>query len=260
MHTLKLEAAVELVRSAKGIIEDEKKQAQHLVKGEFDFATRVDLEVESYIRRELKRRFPDDQFLGEEEEDSPDFSGNVWILDPIDGTTNLIHHFAQYSVSLALAQGGEIALGAIYNPVLDHLFTAARGQGAFFNGRPIRVSGVKKLHESLVRIGTAPYTREHAVEDFRVLEEIFVHCQDIRRSGSAALEIAYVACGWSEAYYERVLKPWDYAAAKLLLEEAGGTVTTFRGEPLPVGKPCSVLATNGLVHEEMLGYLRRLPA
>lgn len=259
MYAQRLEAAVELVRSVQGIIQDESKRSECHVKGEFDFATRVDLEVERCIREGLKARFPDDQFLGEEEDDHPDFSAPVWILDPIDGTTNLIHRFPQYSVSLALAVDGDVELGVVYNPVLDHMFTARRGHGALLNGAPIRASRVGALHEGIVRIGTAPYTREHAVEDFRVLEEIFVHCQDIRRCGSAALEIAYVACGWSEAYYERVLKPWDYAAAKVLLEEAGGKLTDFRGAPLPVGSPTSLLASNGLVHEEMLSYLRKLP-
>lgn len=261
MYEAKLSAAVEIVRTVREIIERGQDLSDYRCKGEFDFATRVDIQVQRSIKAQLQARFPDDQFMGEEEDAQPQLEDgrSVWILDPIDGTTNLIHHYPACAVSLGLMAAGEIQLGVIYNPFLNQLFTALRGGGAFLNGAPIRASKVRTLHEGLVSVGTAPYTREQATEDFRKILNIFLRCQDIRKCGSAALEIAYVACGYADAYFERILKPWDYAAGKVLLEEAGGQMTTMDGKPVPVGKNCSILVSNGFVHGEMLQLIQDPP-
>ena len=124
-------------------------------------------------------------------------------------------------------------VGVIYNPYLGQLFTARKGGGAYLNGRPIRVSSVGALHEGLVNVGTSPYIRTHAAEDFKLMHKVFLRCQDIRRCGAAALELAYVAAGCVEAFYDRDLKAWDYAAGKVILEEAGGRLTTVHGEETP---------------------------
>lgn len=261
MYEQKFLAAVEIVRAVKQIIEREKDLSGYRCKGEFDFATCVDLEVQRFIKAELAARFPEDQFMGEEGDLLCDYDAKrpTWILDPIDGTTNLIHHYPECAVSLGMMENGEIVLGVIYNPFLDQLFTAQRGCGAHLNGERIYVSKVQSLHESLISVGTAPYTRQHAAWDFQRIHQIFLKCQDIRRGGSAALAMAYVAAGYAEAYFERTLKPWDYAAAKVILEEAGGCMTTMEGTPVPVGEASPILASNGGVHGEMLDLLEGMP-
>ncbi len=255
----RMRALIDLVRSAKAIVEDRSLAELRVEKGEFDFATEVDVRVQRLVEEGLRELYPDYQFMAEENtHQGLDLDRPTWLLDPVDGTTNLIHRYPQCAVALGLMVGREIELGVVYNPFLDQLFYAERGAGAHMDGRRIRVSEVGALHESLVSVGTSPYEKRHARRDFAILSEIFEHCQDIRRSGSAALEMAYVALGITEAYCERTLKPWDYAAAKVIVEEAGGRVTTFAGEPVPVGAPSSCLATNGRVHGEMLSYTRRM--
>ncbi len=228
-------------------------------KGEFDYATEVDFNVQKYIEERLQAMYPEYQFMGEEEDRATlDLERPTWILDPIDGTTNLIHGYPQCAVALGLMVEREMVIGIVYNPFLDQMFYAERGGGAYMDGRPIRVSAIDTLHESLISVGTAPYAKDRARRDFALLGEIFERCQDIRRGGSAALDMAYVACGISECYYERTLMPWDYAAAKVILEEAGGKLTAFTGEPIKVGEPSSCLATNGRVHAALLPYMRRM--
>lgn len=259
MDRQRLDAAVELACSAKAIMEDEGLLSSSRKKGEFDLVTRIDLSVEQHIREGLRARFPEDQFLGEEEEAGAfDPERPLWILDPVDGTTNLVHRYPQSALSLGLMIGGEMRVGVIYNPYLGQLFTARKGGGAYLNGRPIHVSSVGALHEGLVNVGTSPYIRTHAAEDFALMHKVFLRCQDIRRCGAAALELAYVAAGYVEAFYDRDLKAWDYAAGKVILEEAGGHLTTVHGEETPPAGPSSILATNGLVHEEMLELLREM--
>ena len=259
MFTADMRALTELVRSVKAIVMDERNVAQREEKGAFDYVTMVDLQVQKHISDTLAQLYPDCQFMGEEGQHlSLDLDRPTWILDPIDGTTNLIHHHPQCAVALALMDRREIVLGIIYGPFTDQLFTAERGKGALLNGRPIRVSDVTSLSGSMVSIGTTPYQKQQAQADFAVMADIFQHCQDIRRGGSAALDIASVAMGITECFYERILQPWDYAAAKVLLEEAGGRMTDCQGDPLPIGLPSSCLATNGLVHEEMLEFTQRI--
>lgn len=250
---------VNLVRSTKAIVQDKNSVLRRVEKGEFDFATEVDTNVQTFIQENLRTMYPAHQFLGEEgAHDALNLDLPTWILDPIDGTTNLIHHYPQCAVALGLMVGREIELGIVYNPFLDQVFYAERGKGAYADGRRIAVSKIDSLHESLISVGTSPYTKEYARNDFGILSRIFERCQDIRRGGSAALDMAYVACGITEAYYERKLKPWDYAAAKIILEEAGGKLTDFSGNPVPVGMPSPCLATNGGIHAEMLSYTQKM--
>ncbi|MGJ4849995.1 inositol monophosphatase family protein [Bacillota bacterium Meth-B3] len=221
MFTADMRTLTELVRSVKAIVMDERNVTQREEKGAFDYVTMVDLEVQKHISGALTKLYPDCQFMGEEGQHlSLDLDRPTWILDPIDGTTNLIHHHPQCAVALALMVRREIALGIIYSPFTDQLFTAERGKGAFLNNRPIRVSQIRSLSGSLVSVGTTPYHKQYARSDFAVMADIFQRCQDIRRGGSAALDIASVAMGIADCFYERILMPWDYAAAKVLLEEA----------------------------------------
>ena len=152
-----------------------------------------------------------------------DRKGSIWILDPVDGTTNLIHDFQHSTISLAYAKGGKILFGVVYDPFHEECFTAELGKGAFLNGKPIQVSKKEQLGDCLTAIGTSPGCREHADENFARMRRIYDQCQDIRRIGSAALELSYVACGRLDGFYEENLKIWDYAAGSLLVTEAGGT-------------------------------------
>ena len=259
MQSYDMDALVELIRSVKTLVQDERSIASRVEKGEFDYATEVDFKVQKYLQQALKQRYPTHQFMGEEEAcDGLSLDQPTWILDPIDGTTNLIHHYPQCAISLGLMVDREIVLGIVYNPFLDHLFTAQKGKGVQLGGKPIAVSDIASLHESLIGVGTSPYTKQYARHDFEVARALFEHCQDIRRSGSAALELSYVACGIVEGFYERTLKPWDYAAGLLIVEEAGGCVTTLDGAKIPIGQASSCLATNGHVHEQVLNYTRQL--
>ena len=257
MDRQRLDAAVELACSAKAIMEDEGLLSSSHQKGEFDFVTRIDLSVEQHIREGLRARFPEDQFLGEEEGAGAfDPERPLWILDPVDGTTNLVHRYPQSALSLGLMIGGEMRVGVIYNPYLGQLFTARKGGGAYLNGRPIHVSSVGALHEGLVNVGTSPYIRTHAAEDFKLMHKVFLRCQDIRRCGCASLDLCWVACGRLDGFVELALQPWDYAAGLLIVEEAGGRVTGPEGGPLSLTQGGGVLATNGALHPLLLKLLQ----
>ena len=170
--------------------------------------------------------------------------GHLEELDPVDGTTNLIHDYRASVISLALMQKGSVVLGMIYNPYTDELFSAQKGEGSYCNGQKIEVSGAETMEKCLIAIGTSPYYKEMAEENFKVFQAIFKDCQDIRRSGSAALDLAYVACGRIEAYFERNLKIWDYAAGMLLVREAGGQVTDYRGNDADTEMISNITAAN----------------
>ncbi len=176
-----------------------------------------------------------------------------WILDPVDGTTNLMHDYQHSVVSLALCRGKEIVWGIVYDPFHDELFSAVKGEGSFLNGKPIHVSSAQKLPETIIGVGTAK--RELAEENFARFLKVYENSQYIRRLGSAALELAYTACGRQGGYFEVYLNPWDYAAGMLLVQEAGGKVTDWKGNALDPAQGSQVCGTNGQVHEELLKLL-----
>ncbi|MEY8338913.1 inositol monophosphatase family protein [Lachnospiraceae bacterium 62-35] len=237
-----------ILREAKTYFLDEANAHRITVKGLADYVTEVDKTVEEFLQKRLKEEYPQVQFMGEEKDNSDiDFSKAVWILDPVDGTTNLIHDYRHSAISLALCENDYLTAGFIYHPYGDEMYCAVRGKGAFLNGRPIHVSHAAALEESLIAFGTSPYQKELADINFRHIKETFLRCQDIRRSGSAAMDMAYVACGRIDAFYELTLKPWDYSAGLVLIEEAGGTVTDYKGHPIKTGKPSSVVAGNGKI-------------
>lgn len=212
--------------------------------------TQIDFKVQEQVKTALYELYPEIQFMGEEKDNSDiDFDGDVWILDPVDGTTNLIHDFRNSTLSLALAGKGVLTLGIIYHPYSDEIFVAERGKGALLNGSPISVSKRHNFSECLISIGTSPYYRELAKENFRIFEKVFTDCADIRRLGSAALELAYVAAGRIDAYFERSLKPWDYAAGILLVEEAGGKVTDYKGNPVDITGNSDIVAGSQTIGE-----------
>ena len=217
-------------------MEDRSLAAQVRAKGPTDFVTAVDTEVQEQIRARLQALDGTIQFMAEEKDNAAiDPARPVWVLDPVDGTTNLIHGFRHSAISL---------------------FTARRGGGAFCNGRPIHASGTVHLADSLCSVGTNPGRREEAGAAFARARRIYDRCHDIRRIGAASVELCYTACGRLDAYLEHGLNPWDYAAGWLILEEAGGRLTTWDGKaPSLAAASCAILATNGRIHEELLALV-----
>ena len=228
---INIEELRQLLEEAGALFSDRKAAAHTTTKGVADYVTEVDFAVQQFIRGHLEQRYPQIQFLSEEKSNEEiDKNGLVWVLDPVDGTTNLIHDYRASVISLALMQEGEVILGMIYNPYSRELFSAEKGKGSYCNGQKITVSDADSVEKCLIAIGTSPYYKELAEENFAIFKSLFQDCQDIRRSGSAALDLAYVACGRIDAYFERKLKIWDYAAGMLLVREAGGRVTDYGGK------------------------------
>ena len=195
-----------------------------------DFVTQVDQAAEEAIIETVRKAHPDHGFLAEESGKTPGEAEYVWIIDPLDGTTNFIHGFPQYCVSIAVEHRGALAHGVVYDPVKNELFTASRGRGAFLNDRRIRVSKCTRLKESLVGTGF-PFKELSRLDLYTgQLRNLIQGSAGVRRAGAAALDLAYVACGRLDAFWEMGLSPWDMAAGALLIQEAGGLVGDFSGE------------------------------
>lgn len=254
---MEIATLISLVKQTKTLLEDSGRISQVTTKGKSDYVTEADFAVQEFLKKELKERYPLIQFMGEEgESQNIDFSKQVWILDPVDGTTNLLHHFRMSAVSLALVDNGVLELGIVYQPFTDELFYAIKGKGAYLNGSPIQVSQVDSPADSLIIMGPTPYQKErYADMVMRITKRIFVQCQDIRTLGTAALELAYVACGRAEGYYEKVLKPWDFAAGALILLEAGGRICQWDKSSIRCDQACSILADNGKMGDWLLDAL-----
>lgn len=220
-------------------------------KGAIDLVTSVDREAERQILEILQREFPDHGFLSEEapavEARSKEYR---WIIDPLDGTTNFAHGYPHLSVSIALQQNGRTILGLVYDPLRNECFRAVAGQGAFLNDAPIRVSPVEQLDKALLATGFPYDRRQHADEYLAFFRAFLTRTQGIRRAGSAALDLCYVASGRIDGFWELKLKPWDVAAGALIVAEAGGKVSDFSGNPLSIFG-AETLASNGLLHREM---------
>ena len=200
-------------------------------KERMDYASEIDEQAEQAILRELRRAYPDASFLGEE----TGIHGkgpSVFVIDPLDGTSNYLRGFPHYCVSIALVDNGEPTDAVIFDPLRNELFTASRGAGAQLNERRIRVTDRKELTGTMITTGFPPRERARAGAQLECVRELLVHAEDIRRTGSAALDLAYVACGRSDAYFEAGVKDWDIAAGVLLVREAGGKVCDFRGAAL----------------------------
>jgi len=223
-------------------------------KGEIDLVTEVDVGSEKRIIEVIRASFPDHAILAEERGSIGGASDLQWIIDPLDGTTNFAHGLTTCCVSIALTKKGQPLIGLIYCPFTEELFSAVRGKGAFLNGRRLSVSTIGRVRDSLLVTGF-PY---NVKEILPAVMQRFTRClassQGIRRLGSAALDLAYVAAGRFEAFWEEHLQPWDVAAGHLIVQEAGGRVTDFDNQPFePEMK--SILASNGQIHSEMLTLL-----
>jgi myo-inositol-1(or 4)-monophosphatase len=226
-------------------------------KGAVNLVTEMDLLSERTIVATIHRHFPDHAFLAEESAVLQSGSSPYqWIIDPLDGTTNYTHGFPIYAISIALAKKGEVILGVIYDPTREELFCAAKGEGARLNGKKIHVSSTENLSQSLLATGFPYDLRESRTNNFDHFKNFALRAQAVRRAGSAALDLSYVAAGRFDGFWEMKLGPWDMAAGSLLVKEAGGQSTDFSGRPLQL-EGRQVLASNGKIHSPMIALLRR---
>jgi myo-inositol-1(or 4)-monophosphatase len=224
-------------------------------KSEIDLVTEMDRRSEAFLLDCIRERFPDDRIVAEESGVIQGKNGHVWHIDPLDGTVNYAHGIPFFAVSLGYVQDGEVRLGVVYDPVRDECYTAQRGKGAFLNGKPLRVSTADELIRSLLVTGFPYDIRERPDNNLDHYSNLSLQSQGVRRLGSAALDLCYVAAGRLEGFWEVQIQSYDIAAGALITEEAGGTVTDVRGGPDFLKPPCSVLATNGRIHQAMLDAL-----
>jgi myo-inositol-1(or 4)-monophosphatase len=249
-----LKTAVSAARLAGDIII---KNLGHLSKEDiqtkqaFDFVTKVDRWSEAVIMQTIREKFPSHLFLSEETLKQEDTGDYRWIIDPLDGTTNYIHSYPMFSVSIALQYKSEVVLGVIFDPVRDELFHAVKGSGSFLNNGKIEVSGVASLDRSLIATGF-PFRKKEMIDLYlQAFKEIFRKVSDIRRAGSAAIDLAYIAAGRFDGFFELALSPWDVAAGSILITEAGGLISDFGGgeDYLSTG---NIVAGNNSVQQEIL--------
>jgi myo-inositol-1(or 4)-monophosphatase len=252
-----LAIAIQAVRES-GAIQKEwlHKEKRIELKGEINLVTDVDTRCEQRIIEIIKKAFHEHNILTEETLQPQFPSPYRWIIDPLDGTTNYAHGYPRFCTSIALENEGQVILGTVYDPLLDELFVAQEGNGAFLNDEPIAVSATDRLINALLCTGFPYDLRESKENNLDYFSRFIMEARAIRRDGSAALDLCYVAAGRFDGFWELKLHPWDVAAGKLIVEEAGGTVTDFRGSPLHLdGK--EALASNGRIHEEMIRVLQR---
>jgi myo-inositol-1(or 4)-monophosphatase len=255
------DAATELARAAGAILREGHGRAHTPErKGRIDLVTEYDRRSERLVIEGLRRRFPGHAILAEE---SGAHAGGPaeapeavrWVVDPLDGTTNFAHNYPFFCVSIAAESGGRVVAGAVYDPVRDESFAAAAGHGAALNGRAIQVSDITRVEDALLVTGFPYDVREHPERSLPRFEAFLVRAQAVRRDGSAALNLCYLACGRFDGFWESSLAPWDTAAGTLLVREAGGLVTAYDGGEFRLDGR-QILASNGRLHEEMKTILR----
>lgn len=255
-----LNFAIQTARDAGSILVDRLGRALQVSnKGDIDLVTEADLASEKLIIERIKSHYPRHAILAEESGASEFVAGTgewKWIIDPLDGTTNYAHGYPCFCVSIGLERAGTLEIAAIYDPMRDEMFAAERGQGATLNGRRMRVSDVDDLNRAMLCTGF-PYNVRERPNFARDFANFTMEAQAVRRDGSAAIDLAYIACGRFDGFWEDGLNAWDVAAGVLLIEEAGGMVTDFEGGKLDIYTP-KVLASNGLVHNAMRRVLGTL--
>jgi myo-inositol-1(or 4)-monophosphatase len=224
------------------------------LKSPFEVVTEVDRASERLIVDAITQQYPDHSLIGEEGSAREGPSEYVWLIDPLDGTNNYAHGFPSFAVSIALLRGGRLYVGAVYDPLRDELFTGEAGRGAWCNGQPLHVAGTQALAQSLVSTGFPYDYASRAENNLRQFDRIQSRCQGVRRAGAAALDLAYVAAGRLDAHWEFGLKPWDSAAAAVMVGEAGGRLTDLRGGAWDPWSP-HLIASNGAIHDELASAL-----
>jgi|SRR5579871_953227 len=252
-----LETAAEIAREAGALLSSfAERRIGFELKGEFDLVTEADRTSERLVVERLRAHFPSHSIVAEEGGGHAGSSEFRWYVDPLDGTTNFAHGYPVYNVTLALEQAGELIAGVIFDPTRPEMFAAERGSGAFLNGMRIRVSNVTKVQDALVATGF-PSRKRHQNVNIHFYYQLAMLSHGVRRAGSAALDLAYVACGRFDAFWEFGLNPWDVAAGILLVKEAGGSCSDMKGAPAGVRGP-HLLADNGTIHDEMVSLFREI--
>lgn len=258
-----LDLAVQLAREAGDILKHYAgREKQVEFKGRANLVTIADKESEALVIRGIQQRYPDHAILAEESgitEASKPGSKVRWVIDPLDGTTNYAHQYPFYCVSIAVEEDGVVTCGAVYDPCRDEMFSGARGQGAFMNGAPIHVSDVGQLSHALLLTGFPYDFREKIDVSLAHFRGFLMESQAVRRGGSAALDICHMAAGRCDGFWELKLQPWDTAAGGVIAEEAGALITDFAGGPFSIYMK-EILASNGLIHDEMKAVLAKLSA
>ena len=253
-----LNFAIELARDAGQLLLEKFGRITAVTKkGDINLVTEADLASEALIIERIKSHHPKHAILAEEAGNAVVVDGtNVWkwIIDPLDGTTNYAHGYPCFAVTLALEHDGEVVVGVTFDPTRGELFAAEKGKGATLDGKRIRVSSTERLSEALICTGF-PYDFKRKDDLARHLTAFLLSSRGIRRDGSAAIDLAYVACGRFDGFWEEGLNPWDMAAGRLMIEEAGGWITDYTGESFSIYSP-PVVASNGRIHNEMLAILR----
>lgn len=250
--------AIEAARLAGAILEEHARSGFHVeYKDAVNLVTDADRRSEQAIVDTIHKSWPDHQILAEEEGLRKGGDATYrWVIDPLDGTTNFTHRFPAYCVSIGMEYQGRCILGVVLDPTRQELFLAETGRGAFLNGTPLRVASTPSLDKALLVTGFAYDIRESRDNNLDHFSRFAVRVQGLRRTGAAALDLSYVAAGRFDGFWEMKLQPWDTAAGLVIVQEAGGRVTDFKGTPYSIYEP-SIVASNGLIHDEMLNVLRR---
>lgn len=226
-------------------------------KGEINLVTEVDRQSEQKIVSIIKDKYPDHSILAEETGDSGGSSPFKWIIDPLDGTTNYAHSYPCFCVSLAIEYEGEVIYGAVYDPMREEIFTAEKGDGAYVNGKIIKVSSTQELNHSLLCTGFPYDIRDDIESNILNFRNFLMKSQAVRRDGSAALDLCYVAAGRFDGFWEQKLFPWDVAAGSLLITEAGGKLSNFKDKKFNI-YDTEIVASNGIIHHQMIETLKSL--
>ena len=246
-------------KAAKIQLTYHRKRSFHInFKGKVDLVTNADIESEAALIKTISKAFPNHAILSEENKDShkQSLEGPVWVIDPLDGTTNFSHGFPHFAISIAFREKNQTQFGLVYQPVTDELFISRKGGGAFLNGKKISVSKIKSVHHSLIGTGFPYDRRDSEINNLSEFATVEMNCQDLRRPGAATLDLAYVACGRFDGYWEHKLSAWDVAAGALIVKEAGGMVTDFSNNELTDLWKREVVATNGLIQNDLIKLLQ----
>ena len=255
-----LQVAVEAAQAAGAVIREAasaSRRSEESFKGHNDVVTETDRRSQQLIELTIKRSFPKHELIGEETHTGPVIqsgSGYRWIIDPVDGTTNFVHRFPPYAVSIGVMRDEQFVVGVVLNVPMDELFTAALGDGAFLDGQPIHVSSTQQLSDALICTGFPERSFEQLDRLLQIQSRVMRSCRGLRRPGAASVDLANTACGRIEGFYEEGLRAWDVAAGAVLIREAGGIVTNFGGGD-ELFESRSILASNGAVHRELLDCL-----
>lgn len=259
----KFQKMTELIREAGRIMlaatDVESENNVGVKPGDANFVTVYDVAVQTFLLEKLGELFPEAVFIAEEQENDPAaLSGELcFLIDPIDGTTNFIRDYRHSAISVALFSKGEPLFGAVYDPYLNEMFCAVKGKGAYLNGHPMQVI-CRPLATSIVSYGTALYYKDTLTEQtFAIAKDLFAACADLRRCGSAALDLAYLAAGRSDLFFEARLSPWDIAAGALLITEAGGVISDMKGASIDFSAPSSVIAATPVAYPFLLETVQK---